>query len=268
MSSTTSQPDTPTPEDDQPQSILEHLVELRKRLTWSISILLLCFIGSFFIAEYLYNFLAHPLAEILIERQQEFGGRQPRMIFTSLTEPFFAHVRVAFFFALFISTPVVLTQIWLFVAPGLYRKERKAIAPFLIASPLLFILGAWLVWQIILPLAWKFFLQFEASGGSNTLPIQLEAKVGEYLTLTMQLIFAFGLAFQLPVLMTLLVRAGILSAESLATQRRWAILGSFVFAAVFTPPDPVSQLSLAIPLIFLYEISILAAKYIERKRKT
>ncbi|MDA7984000.1 MAG: twin-arginine translocase subunit TatC [Alphaproteobacteria bacterium] len=259
---TLSTPDIP--EDDEPQSILAHLVELRQRLMWCCLILLTCFVAAFFFASHLYNFLAHPLAEILLERQTD-GGQNPRMIFTSLTEPFFAHVKVAFFFALFVSTPVILTQIWLFIAPGLYRKERKAVAPFLIASPLLFLLGAWLVWQLILPLAWRFFLQFENPGGAGTLPIELEAKVGEYLTLTMQLIFAFGLAFQLPVLMTLLVRAGILTADALAERRRWAILGAFVFAAVFTPPDPVSQLSLAVPLVLLYEISIRAARYIERR---
>ena len=188
------------------------------------------------------------------------------MIFTSLTEPFFAHVKVAFFFALFLTCPVALSQAWIFVAPGLYRREKRALAPFLAASPVLFLVGAALVWSVVLPLAWRFFLRFEAPGGDGALPIELEAKVGEYLSLTMQLIFAFGLAFQLPVLMTLLVRAGMLTADAMAEKRRWAILGAFVFAAVFTPPDPVSQLSLAIPLAGLYELSIVGARLIERGR--
>ena len=253
------------PEDDRPQSILEHLVELRRRLLLSVVALFALFIACFFFAEQLYEFLARPLADILLAREGE-GATPPRMIFTSLTEPFFAHVKVAFFFALFLATPVILCQIWLFIAPGLYRRERRAVLPFLAASPVLFFLGGWLVWQLILPLAWRFFLQFEAPGSDDTLPIELEAKVGEYLSLTMQLIFAFGLAFQLPVLMMLLVRAGLVSAEALAAKRRWAILGAFVFAAIFTPPDPVSQLSLALPLVLLYELSVRAARLMERRR--
>ena len=249
--------------DSQKMPLLDHLIELRSRLLRSVIALFVAFFASFFIAEHLYNFLVQPLADILLQRGDE---RMARMIFTDLTEVFFTYVKVAFFFAAFITCPIFLTQIWTFVAPGLYRHERKAFGPFLIASPLLFFLGGALVYFLILPLAWEFFLHFETPGGDGTLPIQLAAKVGEYLSLTMKLIFAFGICFQLPVLMTLLARAGLATSAGMAAKRKYAIVGVFVVAAIFTPPDPISQISLAIPIIILYEISIHMARLMERKR--
>jgi sec-independent protein translocase protein TatC len=188
------------------------------------------------------------------------------MIFTDLTEAFFTYMKVAFWAATFIAFPIIATQLWMFVAPGLYRNERKAFLPFLLATPVLFFTGGALVYYVIFPLAWKFFISFEAPGGDGTLPIEVMPKVNEYLSLVMTVIFAFGLAFQLPVLLSLLARVGLISAADLASKRRYAIVGIFVFAAVVTPPDVISQCSLAIPMLALYEASIISAKIIERNR--
>jgi sec-independent protein translocase protein TatC len=186
------------------------------------------------------------------------------MIYTALTEAFFAHMKVSAFAAAFLCFPVWAGQLWAFVAPGLYRSEKQAFFPFLIATPVLFLLGAALVYFVIMPLAWTFFISFEATEGG--LPIQLDAKVGEYLSLVMTLIFAFGLAFQMPVLLTLLARVGLITSQTLAEKRRFAIVGVFIFAAIVTPPDMISQISLAIPMVALYELSILSAKWAERQR--
>jgi sec-independent protein translocase protein TatC len=254
------------PEEAHKMPLLDHLIELRQRLLYSAVTLFVAFLACFFFAQQLFDFLVEPLASILIERQGVHGAR--RLIFTDLTEVFFTHLKVAFFFGAFISCPIFLTQIWLFVAPGLYRNEKSAFAPFLIASPILFFIGGALVYYVIFPLAWQFFLSFETTGGAGSLPIELEAKVNEYLSLVMKLIFAFGLCFQLPVIMTLLARVGLATSKGMAAKRKYAIVGVFVVAAVFTPPDPLSQLSLAIPIIGLYEISILMARLVEKKRDT
>jgi len=244
--------------------LLDHLIELRQRLLYSVIGLFVAFLVCFYFAQDLYNVLVDPLADILLE-----SGLQsdPRLIYTDLTEVFFTHVKVAFFFGAFISCPVFLGQLWLFVAPGLYRNEKYAFAPFLVATPVLFFIGGALVYFVIMPLAWQFFLSFQQAGGEGTLPIELEAKVNEYLSLVMTLIFAFGLCFQLPVIMTLLARTGLATSEGMAAKRKYAIVGVFIVAAIFTPPDPISQISLAIPIILLYEVSIQMAKLVEKKRR-
>ena len=241
--------------------LLDHLIEFRSRLLKSVVALLLAFLVCFFFAEPIYAFLTEPLAAILRERRED-----PRMIFTALTEVFFTYVKVAFFAGAFISCPIFLTQLWLFVAPGLYKKEQKALAPFLVATPVLFFVGGALVYYVIFPLAAEFLIGFEVPGGEGQLPIVLEAKVSEYLSLIMKLIFAFGLCFQLPVIMTLLARVGLATSAGMAAKRKYAVVAVFVVAAVLTPPDPVSQISLAVPIILLYEISIYMAKLVERKR--
>ena len=237
--------------------LMDHLVELRRRLVISVVAFIVCFFVGYAVAEPIYQFLVAPLAEIT-EGQE---GR--RMIYTALHEAFFTYVKVGFFFAACISFPIVSMQIWMFVAPGLYKHEKKALLPFLAATPFLFILGAAMVYYLVIPLAWRFFLGFESPGGDGDLAIVLEPKVGEYLSLVMRLIFAFGVAFELPVLLVLLVRVGITSSEGLAKKRRYAIVIAFVAAAILTPPDVISQVLLAVPIIVLYEISILCARMIE-----
>jgi sec-independent protein translocase protein TatC len=247
--------------DNKRMTMLEHLVELRQRLVWSFVSIILLFCVCYYFSEEIYGFLVQPLADILSERD---GNR--RLIFTALHEAFFTYVKVAFFAALFISFPFVSGQIWLFIAPGLYKQEKRAILPFLVATPILFFLGGALVYYLIFPLAWKFFLTFESAGGNGALPIQLEAKVNEYLSLVMRLIFAFGLCFQLPVLLTLLARVGMVTSEGLASKRKYAVVLAFVAAALLTPPDVISQIGLAVPTLLLYEVSIFSVRLVEKKR--
>ncbi|GAB5469107.1 MAG: twin-arginine translocase subunit TatC [Rhodospirillales bacterium] len=255
--------DATTPEDHK-MPLLDHLVELRNRMLYCVGGLLVVFLLTFLLlAQDIYNFLVEPLAAAMRERGSEQAAR---MIFTDLTEVFFTNVKVSFFFAAFVCAPLILMQIWGFVAPGLYKNEKQALRPFMAATPVLFFVGAALVYYLIMPIAWEFFLSFEQPASPDQLPIVLEPKVNEYLSLVMTLIFAFGLAFQLPVIMVLLARVGIVSADGLARTRRYAIVAVVVFAAIFTPPDPLSQLMLAVPVILLYEISIWLARGIEKRR--
>jgi sec-independent protein translocase protein TatC len=256
--STTEEKDDPI--HDKPMPLLDHLVELRRRLMWSIAAFFICFVVCYHFSAQIYGFLAQPLVDIL-EKQ---SGTPRRLIFTQLYEVFFTYLRVAFFGAAFLSFPVIASQVWLFVAPGLYRSEKRAFFPFLAATPVLFVLGAALAYYFVFPFAWRFFISFESPTGSSV-PIQLEAKVSEYLDLVMKLIFAFGITFELPVLLTLLAKVGIVSSAGLRKFRRYAYVGMFVVAAILAPPDVITQTGLAIPLIALYEISIIAARMVEPK---
>ena len=243
-------------------SFIEHLTELRSRLIKSIVYLFIFFVISYIFAENIYAFLVEPYAEAVKD-----DNVNRRLIYTALHETFVTYLKVAFFTAIFITSPIILIQIWKFVAPGLYTNEKKALLPYLIATPTLFLLGGMLVYYLVMPLAIKFFLSFETSAQISSLPIQLEAKVNEYLSLIMRLIFAFGISFQLPVLLTLLARVGFVNSTYLKKRRKYVVVIVFALAAILTPPDPITQIGLGIPLLMLYELSILAVKFMEKKKE-
>jgi sec-independent protein translocase protein TatC len=243
--------------DDTAAPLLDHLVELRKRLIWSVLALFAAFGVCFYFADRIFAFLAQPLV-------RAFPPGEGKLVYTKLYEAFFVEVRVAFFAAFFVAFPIIANQIWAFVAPGLYSKEKRAFLPFLIATPILFTMGGALAYYGVMPTAFHFFLSFQGNLGG----IEQEAlpSIGEYLSLVMHFIMAFGIAFLLPVLLMLVERAGLVTRDQLKSGRRYAILIAFVIAAVATPPDVLSQFMLAVPLILLYEISLVAIWFTERRR--
>jgi len=241
-------------------TMMEHLVELRRRLMWCVVALLVAFAVCIFFASEIFDFLSKPLMDVLRE-----DNKDAKLIYTKLYEVFFTEIKIGFYAAAFLAFPIFAVQIWKFVAPGLYSNEKAAFRPFLIATPILFFAGGAMVYYFIMPLAWEFFAAFQSTG-ENGSKIELLPKVEEYLSLVIKLIFAFGIAFQLPVVLTLLAKVGIVSSKGLGKFRKYAVVLVFVFAAILTPPDVISQIGLAIPILLLYEVSIFLARMIEKKR--
>lgn len=251
-------------EEDKKMPLLEHLIELRGRLLWCLVGFVIAFLVCFYFAQPIFDFLSAPLLKAM--QDNKVSEQQLRVIYTDVTEVFFTQVKVACFGAAFVAFPLIASQIWMFVAPGLYKHEKNAFLPFLVATPIMFLIGAAFMFEVILPLALHFFLHYQRAGGDGTLSVQLEAKISEYISILMRLIIAFGVCFELPVLLSLLAKVGVVSAQTLKDKRRYAIVIVCVVAALFTPPDALSMLSLAVPMILLYEVSIWLAVLIEKKR--
>ncbi len=251
---------SPTPEDEAALDatkapLMEHLLELRRRLIYALVSFAICFGICFAFSTQILRFLERPLA-----------ATTNHLIYTALPEIFFTQVKVAMFGGACLGFPMIAAQLWLFVAPGLYRHEKRAFLPFLMWTPVLFVMGAAFVYYVMLPFSVKFFGGYQVPATQGVMGIELQAKVSDWLDLVMTLIFAFGLTFQLPVLLSLLGKVGIVSSQALKSMRRYAIVGLFAVAAVFTPPDAISMLSLAVPLVLLYEISIFSVVMIEKGR--
>ncbi|MBP7722443.1 MAG: twin-arginine translocase subunit TatC [Alphaproteobacteria bacterium] len=242
-------------------TLIQHLTELRKRLLWVLVIMAAGMGICYLFVDQIYDFLVAPLADAM----GPYDSR--RLIYTGLTEAFFTSLKVTFFAGVFVTFPFLLWQIWLFIAPGLYKAERNAFLPFLVATPALFFLGGACLYYLVLPMALPFFLSFQTTPAETALPIQLEARVSEYLNLLMTLIFSFGLCFEMPVLLALMGKTGMITAETLSRQRRYAIVIIFVVAAILTPPDILSQVLLAVPLLLLYELSIILVRHVQKPAK-
>ncbi len=241
-------------------TMMEHLTELRRRLMWCVVALLAAFGVCVYFADHIFDFLSRPLMDILRARNED-----ATLIYTKLYEVFFTEIKIGFYAAAFLAFPIFAIQLWKFVAPGLYTKEKAAFRPFLVATPVLFFAGGAMVYYAIMPLAWEFFAAFQNTGETGA-RIELLPKVEEYLSLVIKLIFAFGIAFQLPVVLTLLAKVDLVTSRGLARFRKYAVVLVFVFAAILTPPDVISQIGLAIPILLLYEVSIFLARMIEKKR--
>ena len=244
--------------DDSKAPLIEHLIELRQRLVWTVVALVIAFLLSFYFADEIFGLLVAPLTDA-------FPPGEGKLVYTKLYEAFFVEIKVAMFAAFFLAFPIIANQIWSFVAPGLYSNEKRAFLPFILATPVLFIAGASLAYFVVMPTAFRFFLGFEGEVGGMTQ--EALPAMGDYLDLVMQFIFAFGVCFQLPVLLLLINRAGLVSRKTLSGLRRYMIVFAFVVGAILTPPDIVSQLMLGIPLILLYEISLAIMWFTERKHE-
>lgn len=241
--------------------LMEHLVELRQRLIYSLAAIAVLFVVCFFFAGQIFNLLLGPF------ESARGSIDDVELIYTAPQEFFFTQLKVALFSAIFLAFPVIAIQIYGFIAPGLYKRERKAFLPFLFATPILFVLGASLVYFGVMPLALKFFISLEQAAGSGQASIQMVTKVSEYLSLIMALLLAFGLCFQLPVVLVLLASAEFISSDNLKAWRKYAIVAILTVAAFLTPPEPMTQIGLAVPVFLLYELSILAVRMVERSRK-
>lgn len=239
-------------------SLNAHFLELKRRLIYVLIVFFISFLCSYYFVEDIYKFLLQPLVS-------QWGNRDRLMIYTNLAEIFFSYLSLAYYVSMCITIPFCLCQIYIFIAPGLYKNEKRHIFPFLISSPILFMLGAVFVYYFIFPIAWKFFLSFENYSFDSNIPMKLEAKVSEYLSITISMIIAFGIAFQMPIIFALLAKIGLVTDKILREKRKYAIVFIFIIAAILTPPDAITQIGLAIPMMILYELSIIISKRISKE---